>query len=127
LAGGEFDPGFPKQVDDLENYLLHNRRGAVATHTYKTNRFSYGFGPTVSYDMGPSYSESYQLNEIDLESYIKQATKWDEVFVRSSGQIEQAKQRINKFLQHFNGVTDVDVYGAHNMFNYFPWDDFEIF
>lgn len=69
------------------------------------------------------------VNEIDTEYFIKQALKWDDLFVNSYNQLEEVKERVTKFLSTFNGVTDADVYkgGGKAPLHYFPWDDYEIF
>lgn len=70
------------------------------------------------------------VNEFDIEWFIKQAIKWDDLFVTSWNQIEDVKERINKFLANFHGHNDFDVYmgnGSRTAMTYFPWEDYQIF
>jgi hypothetical protein len=53
--------------------------------------------------------------------------KWDDTYVNSYNQIEEVKLRIKKFLAHFNGIHDFDVYkggGSRTLLTYFPFEDY---
>jgi len=41
---GKIEPDFSKQIDDLENYAVHNRRGPVLERNYSTNKVVH-YGP----------------------------------------------------------------------------------
>jgi hypothetical protein len=45
------EPDFNKQISDLENYMLHNKRGPVQERSYTSNRVIHHY-PGGSFVMG---------------------------------------------------------------------------
>ena len=67
------------------------------------------------------------MNEFDIEWFLKQAIRWDDLYVHTSNQIEDAKERISRFLANMNSHgEDARTYGGSKLVSYFPWEDHEI-
>lgn len=138
IAGGQVEPDFYRQIDDLENYVTNNKRAPVHERSYRTNSVMHSMsgGPFMPphqfiVNSGPSFvQDRIVVNEFDVEWFIRHALKWDDIYVSSYNQLEDVKERVTKFLANFNGIHDYDVYrggGSYSRMTYFPWEDFELF
>ena len=129
------NPDFYSQIDDLENYVVHNKRAPINQREVKRHRVVHHVagGPfavphSFMVETAPAQiTDRFVVNEFDIEWFLKQAIRWDDLFVSTNNQIEDVRERITRFLANMNSHgEDQRVYGGSKAVSYFPWEDHDI-